>query len=102
MKAEPSDGYSKKRFRVVIFGCSRLEKGDPNWSLIYDLAKRIAEGGMDVVTGGGPGLMRAAIEGHYAGDVSRNIQSIGLQIKLPKEQRDALHLDIRKEFSRFS
>ncbi|MFH0896727.1 MAG: LOG family protein, partial [Candidatus Bathyarchaeota archaeon] len=102
MKAEPIEGYNKKRFRVVIFGSARLEKGDPNWNLIYDLAKRIAEEDVDIVTGGGPGLMSAASEGHYAGDVGRTIQSIGLQIRLPKEQRDALHLDIRKEFSRFS
>jgi len=102
MKTKPRDIHSDKRFRVVIYGSARLEKGDPNWNQIYDLAKKIAEEGLDVVTGGGPGLMSAASEGHYAGDVRNEIQSIGLQIKLPKQQRDALHLDIRKEFPRFS
>lgn len=102
MKAGSGDGDDKKCFCVGIFGSARIEKEDSNWKLIYDLAKRIAEEGMDIVTGGGPGLMSAASEGHYAGDISKNVQSIGLQIKLPKEQRDAYHLDIRKEFSRFS
>ena len=102
MKADSSEEYSKKRFRVVIFGSARIERGDPNWNLIYDLAKKIAEEGIDVVTGGGPGLMEAASEGHYAGDIGKNVQSIGLQIKLPKEQRDSLHLDIKKEFYSFS
>jgi uncharacterized protein (TIGR00730 family) len=102
MKTEKNDGINKNHFRVVIFGSARIEPGDPNWYLIYDLAKRIAEEGMDLVTGGGPGLMDAASVGHYAGDVNRKALSIGLQIKLPKEQRDSDHLDIKKEFSRFS
>ncbi len=102
MKAETEDVINKKRFRVVIFGSARIEPGDPNWCLIYDLAKRIAEEGMDLVTGGGPGLMDAASVGHYAGDINHKAQSIGLQIKLPKEQRDSGHIDIIKDFSRFS
>ena len=102
MKAKPSDGKNKKRFRVVIFGSARIEDGDPNWDLIYDLAKRIAEEDMDVVTGGGPGLMNAASEGHNDGDISKNAQSIGLQIILPKKQVDSRHLDIKKEFYSFS
>jgi len=102
MKVKPNKGYAQKRFRVVIFGSARLEKDDPNWNLIFDLARRIAEEDMDIVTGGGPGLMNAASEGHNSGDLGKHMQSIGLQIKLPKEQRDALHLDIRKEFNRFS
>lgn len=52
---------------------------------------------MDLVTGGVPGLMDAASVGHYAGDVSRKALSIGLQIKIPKEQRDSGHFDIKKE-----
>jgi uncharacterized protein (TIGR00730 family) len=102
METGLSGRRNEKRFRVVIFGSARIEKCDPYWNLIYDLAKRIAEEDMDVVTGGGPGLMNAASEGHYAGDVSKNAQSIGLQITLPKAQRDANHLDIKKEFSSFS
>jgi len=46
--------------------------------------------------------MDATSEGHYAGDIRNKAHSIGLQIKLPKEQMDAHHLDINKEFSRFS
>ncbi len=102
MTVETKNRINKKRFYVVIFGSARIEPGDPNWYLIYDLAKGLAEEGIDLVTGGGPGLMDAASVGHHAGDVSRKALSIGLQIKLPKEQRDSDHLDIKKEFSRFS
>ena len=102
MKAKTEEGIDKKQFRVVIFGSARIEPGDPNWYLIYDLAKRIAEEGIDLVTGGGPGLMDAASLGHHAGDINRNALSIGLQIKLPEEQRYSNHLDIKKDFYRFS
>ena len=102
MTTETKNGINKKKFYVVIFGSARIEPGDPNWHLIYDLAKGLAAEGIDLVTGGGPGLMDAASVGHHAGDVNREALSIGLQIKLPKEQRDSNHLDIKKEFSRFS
>ena len=102
MTDETKKEMNKKRFYVVIFGSARIEPEDPNWHLIYDLAKGLAEEGIDLVTGGGPGLMDAASVGHHAGDVYRSALSIGLQIKLPKEQRDSEHLDIKKEFSRFS
>jgi uncharacterized protein (TIGR00730 family) len=102
MSVKVNKRNNAKRFRVVIFGSARIEKGDPNWNLIYDLAKKIAEEGMDVVTGGGPGLMNAASEGHNQGDINKNVQSIGLQIILPNKQKDAEHLDIKKEFFSFS
>jgi uncharacterized protein (TIGR00730 family) len=91
------------KFRVVIFGSARIVRGDEIWSIIFELAKKIAKEGMDLVTGGGPGLMDAASEGHYAGDPDKKtVQSIGLQIQLPTEQRSAHHLDIKREFSQFS
>ncbi len=102
MKTQIKNEMNENRFRVVIFGSARIEKGDPNWNLVYDLAKSIAIEGMDLITGGGPGLMNAASEGHNAGDINHKASSIGLQIKLPDTQRDAYHIDIVKEFSRFS
>ena len=93
----------KHQFRVVIFGSAKIKRNDDNWTLIYHLAKKIAEEEMDLVTGGGPGLMDAASEGHYAGDPGKTkSRSIGLQIKLPQEQRSAHHLDIKQEFAQFS
>ncbi len=94
--------YEEKHFRVAIFGSARIKKGDPNYKLIFNLAKMISSAGMDIVTGGGPGLMTAASEGHHAGRKGKNIHSIGLKINLPKEDIEATHLDIKKEFNRFS
>ena len=59
--------FLEKHFRVTIFGSARITRGDPIYASIFDLAKMISEVGMDLVTGGGPGLMNAASEGHHAG-----------------------------------
>jgi len=92
----------KNRFRVAIFGSARIKKGDPRYELIYYLAKAIAAEGIDIVTGGGPGLMDAASRGHHAGRKNENIYTVGLTIHLPKEQKESYHLDIKKDFHKFS
>ena len=92
----------KKDFRVAIFGSARIKKGSSQYKQIRTLARMIGERGMDIVTGGGPGLMEEAGKGHAAGRKNKKIHSIGLSIKLPKEQKTNPHLDIVKRFIRFS
>lgn len=92
----------ERHFRVVVFGSARIKPGTRDYNRIYSLARMIGEEGMDLVTGGGPGLMDAAMSGHFAGKKDGNVHGIGLQIRLPKEQHDSRHLDIKQEFSRFS
>lgn len=89
-------------FRVAIFGSARIQMNDPLYNQVYRLARAIAKEGMDVVTGGGPGLMDAANSGHWEGRVSKKVHSFGLPIKLPKEQVTNKHLDIERDFERFS
>jgi len=92
-----------KEFRVVIFGSARIHPESPYYQQIHDLAKMIAHEGMDVVTGGGPGLMDAASSGHQAGNGKRTSHSIGLPIIMPGRPEAAnKHLDIKKDFHRFS
>ena len=64
----------------------------------------LGEKGIDIVTGGGPGSMMAANEGHKIGrkKSGKISKSIGLLIKLPKDQKVSKYLDIKKEFNRFS
>lgn len=92
----------KNHFRVTIFGSARIKKGDKTYKLVFDLARLIGKERMDIVTGGGPGLMDAASSGHFAGDKGNKAKSIGLTIHLPREQRDSYHLEIKKEFQHFS
>ncbi len=89
-------------FRVVIFGSARLQPGSHDYKRIYRFAKKIGENGWDVVTGGGPGLMDAAMSGHFAGRRDNRAHEIGLQIRLPREQIDSRHFHVKKEFARFS
>jgi predicted Rossmann-fold nucleotide-binding protein len=102
MKKHSKKTKEKRNFSVAIFGSARITKGDTNYKLVYDLAKMISKLDIDIITGGGPGLMNAASEGHHAGRQSKKTQSIGLRIKLDREEKEAAHLDIKKEFARFS
>ncbi len=62
----------------------------------------LAQEGIDIVTGGGPGLMDAASRGHHAGRKNKKTYSVGLTIHLPKEQKESYHLDVKKDFNKFS
>ncbi|MEK6818982.1 MAG: LOG family protein [Nanoarchaeota archaeon] len=91
-----------KHFRVAIFGSARIKKEDKVYKNVYLLAKLLAERGIDVVTGGGPGLMEAANSGHKTESKITNAHSIGLGIKLPKEQKFNKSLDYQETFMRFT
>lgn len=104
MKEEgfPQEYGRARHFRVAIFGSARISEGHQIYRDVYELSRRIAAEGMDVVTGGGPGLMKAANAGHQAGRRNSRVHSIGLNIRLPHEQKANMHLDIKKEFERFT
>jgi len=60
-----------ERFRVSIFGSSRVATTDPLYSEAYTLGNRLAEAGCDIVTGGGEGLMQAVDQGASRGALKR-------------------------------
>ena len=97
--------YKKKinpgHFRVTIFGSARIKRNDKNYRMIFDLAEKIGEMNLDIVTGGGPGIMEAANRGHNKGNKS-HAHSFGLLIKLPREQMANESLNVKKDFHRFS
>jgi len=103
MKKRLDEKVMKNRFRVAIFGSARIKKDDSRYKLIHRLAKMLAADGIDIVTGGGPGLMDAASRGHHAGRKRKNhVYAMGLTIHMPKEQKESYHLDIKKDFHKFS
>ena len=90
------------RFRVVIFGSARIGPQDDVYRMVYRIARDLAEHNIDIVTGGGPGLMEAANRGvkEMAQQIS---QSYGLPIDLPLLNEPAnKHLDIKSSHRRFS
>jgi uncharacterized protein (TIGR00730 family) len=89
-------------FRVCIFGSARIRPEDPTYETVYQMARRLSELNIDVVTGGGPGLMEAA--NRAVRDAQNELsRSIGLPIHLPHSHELAnKHLDIKSEHHRFS
>lgn len=73
-------------FRVSIFGSSRIRRGDPIYDDVKKLSFNLAQLGIDIVTGGGPGLMEAANAGAIEGQIESNARSFGLAIHLATEQ----------------
>ena len=66
--------------KLTMFGSARTLPADPVYMLARDLAAHVAEAGWMVVTGAGPGIMAAGIEGAGAD------RSFGINIRLPFEQ----------------
>jgi uncharacterized protein (TIGR00730 family) len=82
---------------VTIFGSARIREDDPTYSSARELARRFAERGWAVVTGGGPGVMEAANRGAKEGGGL----SVGFNIELPHEQRSNPYVDIGLTFRHF-
>jgi hypothetical protein len=82
---------------VAVFGSSRIPEGHRYYQDAVRVGEALSEAGFSVITGGGPGLMEAANRGAAEG-ASR---SIGLNIKLPHEQRPNLYADTQIQFQYF-
>lgn len=90
--AEFVDGFealSKIGPCISIFGSARTKPGNPYYELSTEIAKRLAEEGFGVITGGGPGIMEAANKGAALA----NGKSVGLNIDLPFEQFNNTYID---------
>jgi len=68
---------------ITIFGSSRTPECDDYALLAQKLGFNLAQKEINVITGGGNGIMQAANKGAYK---SHNAESVGLNILLPLEQ----------------
>lgn len=75
-----------ERYRVTIFGSARTEPGSEGYDEVRRLARELAQMGCDIITGGGPGMMRAANEGAVSAGAGERDQSIGIRVDLDSEQ----------------
>ncbi|MBC62460.1 MAG: hypothetical protein CMP11_08380 [Zetaproteobacteria bacterium] len=87
-------------YRACIFGSARIEPNSDAFKEVYQLAFELSSRNVDIVTGGGPGLMQAANMG--AKDGGSKSRSIGIAIELPFEASTNAHLDVKRHHRRFS
>src|SRR3954470_5637058 len=66
--------------KVTMFGSARTLPDDPLYAQARNLAAALADEGWTVVTGAGPGIMAAGVEG------AGRDRSFGINIRLPFEQ----------------
>ena len=82
---------------VSIFGSARCKEGDPLYTRTYDLAKLLAKGGFNIITGGGGGVMEAA----NRAAAEEGVKSVGVNIELPFEQKPNSYSNLRLHFRYF-
>jgi len=68
---------------VSVFGSARVHEGNRYYELARETARRLAQVGQTIITGGGPGIMEAANRGAIEGGG----KSVGANIVLPFEQK---------------
>jgi uncharacterized protein (TIGR00730 family) len=82
---------------VTIFGSARMGPGTGEYELARGIARKLAESGFAIITGGGPGIMEAANRGCREGGGL----SVGCNIELPHEQGLNAYVDLGVEFRYF-
>ncbi len=94
----------RRFYRVCIFGSARMKPETESYQQVFTLARFMAWEGIDVLTGGGPGLMEAANRGAKLGQQEKKTKSLsfGLSIELDFEPTPNLHLDVKRHHHKFS
>jgi hypothetical protein len=82
---------------VSIFGSARVKPGDSIYERTVIIARKLAQNGFHVITGGGPGIMEAGNKGAREGGA----KSVGLNIELPLEQEPNSYADVTMNFQYF-
>jgi uncharacterized protein (TIGR00730 family) len=76
----------RSRYQVTIFGSARVPSDHWVYQAVRDLAAELARLDCVIITGGGPGLMKAANEGVHVANPSASEGSVGIRVDLPFEQ----------------
>ncbi|MCO5216801.1 MAG: TIGR00730 family Rossman fold protein [Thermomicrobiales bacterium] len=91
------DAFAEVGPAVCVFGSARTKPDSPNYEAAQILGQRLAERGITVITGGGPGIMEATNKGAY----EHGGESIGAGIELPFEQGINRYVNTGLEFRYF-
>jgi uncharacterized protein (TIGR00730 family) len=82
---------------VTCFGSARFKEDHEFYQMARETALEISKMGLNIITGGGPGIMEAANRGAKEGGV----RSIGCNIELPEEQDPNPYVDEVISFNYF-
>jgi uncharacterized protein (TIGR00730 family) len=82
---------------VTIFGSAREKPGNDYYQKAEKLAYLLAQSGFNVITGGGPGVMEAANKGA----AEAGGKSVGMNIRLPYEQKPNSYANIHVDYKYF-
>ena len=96
-------------FGVVVFGSSRVEKHEEEYKFAVELGRSLVEArDIAVITGGGPGIMEAALKGAKLGrkaaiarGETRFAKNHGITIKLPHQEDPNDYLDLEAQHQEF-
>ncbi|MBT3253494.1 MAG: TIGR00730 family Rossman fold protein [Candidatus Marinimicrobia bacterium] len=80
---------------VTVFGSARTKPDDPYYEIAHQLGTFLAQEGLSVITGGGPGIMEATNKG--AKEVGG--ASAGVGIELPFEASNNAYIDSDKNIT---
>ncbi len=94
---EAVEELSRVGHAVSIFGSARVTPRDEYYEKTVELARLLAEEGFGVITGGGPGIMEAANKGASEGGG----KSVGMNIRLPFEQKPNPYANISIDYNYF-
>ncbi|MBP1710441.1 MAG: lysine decarboxylase family [Deltaproteobacteria bacterium] len=94
---ESIEVLSKVHNAVTIFGSARLKPDDKYYHMAEKLGQLLAQNGFAVMTGGGPGIMEAANKGA----AEAGGQSVGMNIKLPFEQKPNPYANLQLDYKYF-
>jgi uncharacterized protein (TIGR00730 family) len=82
---------------VTIYGSARMSPTDSRYIKCEEVAFKLGKAGFSIMTGGGPGVMEAANKGA----AEAGVKSIGLNIKLPQEQKCNIYVQRSLTFNHF-
>lgn len=94
---EGFDVLAKLGPAVTLFGSARTRPDDPFYQAAVETAQLLAQEGLAIITGGGPGIMEA---GNRGAQMSDGV-SVGLGIELPFEQGINTYVEIPLNFHYF-
>lgn len=94
---ESIEVLSKVHNAVTIFGSARFKPDNKYYHVAEKLGQLLAQNGFAVITGGGSGIMEAANKGA----AEAGGQSVGMNIKLPFEQKPNPYANLQLDYKYF-